>query len=186
MDVREAIHQRRSVKRFRERVPSEEEIEDLLGLAVLAPNHRMTEPWSFRVLGPEGRRAYGEALGARKARKVEDPDAAGALHRKTLENAVSVPLMVGVIQHLADDLEVREEDYASCYMGVQNICLGAVGMGLATHVKTGAVLEDPPLRKALGVAEGERLVALLHVGEPAEIPDPKPRTPARERTRWLP
>jgi hypothetical protein len=29
-------------------------------------------------------------------------------------------------------------------------------------------------------------VALVNLGEPAELPTPKPRTDARERTVWLP
>lgn len=186
MEVLEAIRQRRSVKKFKERVPSDREVDALLELAVLAPNHRMTEPWSFRVLGPEARQAYGEALGTRKARKVENEDAAEAVRQKTIDNAVSVPLMLGVVQRLDEDPEIREEDYAACFMGIQNLCLGAQAVGLGTHVKTGAVLGDPPLREALEVEEGERLVALLHLGEPAELPEPKERTPARERTRRLP
>jgi nitroreductase len=70
MTVLEAIATRRSIKAFTDREISREEIERLLDAACQAPNHRMTEPWRFYVLGPEARAAYGAALGARKAKRV--------------------------------------------------------------------------------------------------------------------
>jgi hypothetical protein len=36
------------------------------------------------------------------------------------------------------------------------------------------------------VSAEERIVALVNLGEPAELPAPKPRTDARERTVWVP
>jgi nitroreductase len=82
--------------------------------------------------------------------------------------------------------EIREEDYAAAMMAVQNISLMATAMGLGTHIKTGAVMDDPGARSAVGVPDNERIVALVNLGEPAELPTPKPRTAARERTVWVP
>lgn len=186
MDVLEAIQSRRSIKRFTERPVTREEIERILEAGVLAPNHRMTQPWRFLVLGPRARRAYGEVLGDRKARRVEDPAAADAVRRKVADEHAALPAMIGVAVKLAADPETREEDHAAAFMGIQNMALTALAMGLGTHLKTGAVMEDPRARDALGLRDDERLVAMLHIGEPAEIAPPKPRTPAAELTRWLP
>jgi nitroreductase len=186
MDVFEAMAVRHSVKRFSERPIERAEIERLLEAAVHAPNHRMTQPWRFSVLGPESRRAYGGALGVRKARKVEDPEAAAAVRRKVADEHAALPAMIAVAVRLADDAETREEDYAAAFMAIENLCLGAVALGLGTHLKTGAVMDDPAARAAAGVEEGERLVAIVNLGEPAESGAPKPRAAAAERTRWLP
>jgi hypothetical protein len=35
----------------------------------VGPNHRLTQPWRFAVLGPEARASYGLALGNRKAKR---------------------------------------------------------------------------------------------------------------------
>ena len=72
MRASEAIRQRRSIKRFTGRAVTREEIEAILAAATMAPNHRLTQPWRFYVLGPEARHAYGLALGERKARKQPD------------------------------------------------------------------------------------------------------------------
>ncbi len=186
MDVLEAIRTRRSVKQFTDRPVGRDEIERLLELAVQAPNHRMTQPWHFYVLGPEARRAYGEVLGARKAKRVEDPEAAQAVVEKVSAAEAAVPATIAVTTTLDENPEIREEDYAATMMAVQNLCLAAHATGLGAHIKSGAVMDDPRARAVVGVPEGERIVATVHVGRPAELPPPKPRQPAAEVTVWVP
>lgn len=186
MDIFDAIESRRSIKSFEDRPVSDEAIQQLLSMAVLAPNHRMTEPWRFYVLGPEARAGYGAALGARKARRVDDPEAAAAVQSKVEESHRELPAMLAVSMKLADDPEIREEDYAATYMAIQNLCLAACAMGLGTHVKSGAVMDDPRAREAVGVADDERIVATIHMGEPAEVPSPKARRSAADFTTWVP
>ncbi len=186
MDVFDAIESRRSIKRFTDRPVSREDVGRLLEAFTRAPNHRMTQPWRFYVLGPAARREYGATLGARKARKVEDPAAAEAVRAKVAREQEAVPAMIALAMVQDDNPEVREEDYAAIFMGLQNLSLAAEAMGLGTHIKTGAVMDDPDARRAAGVREGERIVAIVHVGEPAQVPDAKPRASAQELTTWLP
>jgi nitroreductase len=186
LDTIDAIDTRRSIKTFKPRELSRSEIERLLETVTHAPNHRMTQPWRFYVLGPQARRAYGEALGARKAKRIEEPEAAAAVREKVAAEHAALPAMIGVAVVRTDDPEVGEEDYAAAFMGIQNLALAATAQGLGTHIKTGAVMDDPAARAAAGIREGERLVAIINVGEPAEVPDPKPRTPAPEVTTWVP
>ena len=153
---------------------------------MLAPNHRMTQPWRFYVLGPKARRAYGAALGARKARKVEDPEAARLVREKVEAEHEALPAMIVVAMVENDDPATREEDYAAVMMAVQNIAVAAAEVGLGTHIKTGAVMQDPAARAAAGVRDGERIVAVVNVGEPAELPAAKERSPASVFTVWRP
>ena len=53
MDVDEAIRSRRTLKDYRDEPVPPETVRELLELAVLAPNHHLTEPWRFRVIGKE-------------------------------------------------------------------------------------------------------------------------------------
>lgn len=185
MNVEEAIRARVSVKEYAGAPVAREEIETLLELALLAPNHRMTQPLSFRVMGEGAKLAYARALAGRKAAKVEDPEAAQAVRKKVIDRTTAVPTMIGVVVRQDENPEIREEDYATAFMAIDNVCLAAVDMGLGTHIKTGAVMGEPVLREALGVGADERLAAVVFLGEPAEVPDRKPRKPAPEITRWL-
>ena len=185
MNVSDAIAQRRSIKKFQDRPVTREEIERLLEAAVLAPNHHLTQPWRFYVLGPESRRRYGLALGERKARKLPDPDAANAVREKTAAEHEAYPALIAVAMVQHEVPETREEDYAAVMQAIANIMLTAVERGLGTHMRTGAVMQDPAARAAVGVGDGERIVALVSVGVPAEVPPPKSRPGANTVTVWV-
>ncbi len=186
MTTLDLLSTRRSIREFTARQPSRAEVEVLLDHAIAVPNHRLTQPWRFYVLGPESRRSFGLVLGGRKARKLENPAAAEQLRHKIGDEHAALPLMIAVSITQSENPEIREEDYAAGMMAVQNIAIAAVALGLGTHIKTGAVMDDPAARAAIGVAEGERVIAILNVGEPAVVPLGKPRRPANDVTSWMP
>jgi len=186
MNLTDALQQRRSIKRFTDRAVTREEIEQLLAAATLAPNHKLTQPWRFHVLGPEARHAYGAALGERKAKKAATPEAGRALRDTVANEHRALPAMIVVAVVKSDTAETAEEDYAAAMMGVQNLALAAVERGLGTHVKTGAIMDDPAARAAVGVKDNEKIVAVVNVGEPAEAPPEKKREPATAFTTWVP
>jgi nitroreductase len=186
MELFEAISTRRSIKAYTDRAVTEDEIRRILDAAVQAPNHRMTQPWRFYVLGPEARAAFGRALGHRKAKRVDETDAKDAVVAKVEASHRDLPAMLAVSMTLHDNPEIREEDYAATYMAVQNLCLAAHAAGLGTHVKSGAIMDDPAGRSAVGVDTAERIIATISLGEPAQMPEPKPRHDAGEFTRWVP
>lgn len=186
MHVTDAISNRRSIKRFTERAVTRAEIESLLTAATLAPNHRLTQPWRFHVLGPDARYAYGIALGNRKAKKIEDPTAAQAMRETVGNEHRALPAMLVIAVVKSESAEIGEEDYASAMMAIQNLSLSAVALGLGTHIKTGAVMDDPAARAASGVGENERIIAIVNLGEPADVPPAKQREDAAVHTTWLP
>jgi nitroreductase len=185
MRVSEAIRARRSIKKFTDRPVTREEIETLLAAAALAPNHRLTQPWRFYVLGPEARYAYGLALGERKARKQPNEESGRALRDAVAAEHRALPAMIAVAVVHVDDPEVREEDYAAAMMAVENLALTAVELGLGTHIKTGGVMSDPAACVAAGVRDGERIVAIVNVGTPADVPPAKSRESAAVFTTWM-
>ena len=186
MNVNEAINDRRSIKKFSDRNVPRETIESLLSAVVRAPNHHLTQPWRFYVLGPSARYAYGGALGTRKAKKIEDLTAGDKLIETVATEHRAIPAMIAVAMKLDENAEKREEDYAAVMMGIENLALAAVAAGLGTHIKTGAIMEDPAARRAARVRDGERIVAIINVGFPAEVPPPRARTAAEEFTTWVP
>ena len=142
----DAIRDRRSIRRFTDRTIKREEIETLLDAAIVAPNHKLTQPWRFYVLGPEARHAFGLVLGGRKAKKIEDPTAAQAMRDNVAAEHRALPTMIVVTVLETNNPEVSEEDYAATMMAVQNIALAATAIGLGTHIKSGAVMSDPAAR----------------------------------------
>ena len=182
----DALHGRRSIRQFTNREVPRADVETMLDAAVTAPNHRLTQPWRFYVLGPQARYAYGLALGNRKAKKLEDPAAAEEVRTKVAEEHAALPLMIAVAVVEDANPEIRDEDLAATMMAVQNLSLAAVALGLGTHIKTGAVMQDPAARAAAGVPDGQKIVAVINVGEPESVPPAKERKSATSLTTWGP
>ncbi len=186
MTVLEAIKARRSVPKLRPDPVPREAIEQMLDAAVWAPNHRMTEPWRFYVLMGDGKRRFAEIRRRSRAASFPDPNAPEAQKAldRIYQDTLATPALIVATVHQAADPEVREEDLAATFMAIENLMLVGVELGVGTYMRTGAILRDPELRELLTLEDDRRILAIVYVGNPAEIPQ-KRRIPAPERTVWL-
>jgi nitroreductase len=168
MDLETAIRTRRTHKAFgREPVPRAT-VMDLLELARFAPNHRLTEPWRFRVLGPE-------TLDRLKA-------VADEKERPKLDRA---PTLIVASAALSGDPLQDEEDLHATACAVYTVLLAAHARGLASYWRTPAVLRTPAGQAAVGLAGNERFVSLIHLGAPEGSPPGKERAPGESYVRFL-
>jgi nitroreductase len=162
-----AVRSRRTHKVFgREPVPRET-LEELFELARWAPNHHLTQPWRFRVVGPR-------ALDALKAAT----DDGGV----KLERAPT--LIVASVVHGADPVAAQEDLCAAacaCFI----VLTAAHVRGLAGYWRTPAVLRTEAGLRAVGVPEDERVLGLLHLGPPAREAQPPDRLPTTEFVKYL-
>jgi nitroreductase len=149
VDVEEAIRTRRTLKAFGQDPVAAETVEELLELARWAPNHHVTQPWRFRVVGPETRERLKLAAG---------PEAAVKLDR--------APTLIVSSAVLTGDPQCDEEDLHAAGVATYIVLLAAHARGLAGYWRTPAVLRTPEGRAAVGLGEGERFVGLIHLGEP--------------------
>ena len=53
MELEQAIRTRRTHKAYAPEPLSRETLDELFELARWAPNHKLTNPWRFRVVGPQ-------------------------------------------------------------------------------------------------------------------------------------
>src|SRR5213083_800782 len=148
MNVEDAIRTRRTHKAYRPEPVDRGTLEELLELARWAPNHHLTNPWRFTVLGPDALRRLKDAAG---------PDAAAKLDR------APTLIAVGATQS-GDDAVQDEEDLLAAGCAAFLVLLGAEERGLASYWRTPAVLRTPAGRAALSVPDDVRLIGLLHLG----------------------
>lgn len=186
MDVLEAIHTRRTTKRYRPDAPPRELVEQVLEAAVWAPNHHLTQPWEFVVLsGPAL-----EAAADFRARATEASlnGASESIKRSKGEEArrkvLAAPLSVVVALRQTDDPIGREEDYAAGSAAIQNMLLAAKGLGLSAFWGTGLLVADEPFRRFLGLSPEQRIIGIVQLGYGAEERVQR-RAPAASKTRWL-
>jgi nitroreductase len=169
VDVETAIRTRRTHKQYGPEPVAKDELRGLLELARWAPNHHLTEPWRFRVLGPETR--------ARLDAVVPEKEVVKLRRAPTLVLATAV---------LSGDPRTDEEDLHATAAAVYAVLLGATARGLASYWRTPGCFLEPEVRSVLGLAENERVVSLIHLGPPASEPPEKERTPLGDVVSWLP
>ncbi len=168
MDVEDAIRGRRTHKAFRPEPVPRELLDELLELGRWVPNHHLTNPWRFRVLGPESLARLKEAAG---------PEAASKLER--------APTLVATSQLRSDDPVQDEEDLCATACAVFAVLLAAHDRGLAGYWRTPGVLRTPDGLRALGIPPGERFVSLIHLGWPRQDKEPPGRLPPEAVVTYL-
>jgi len=164
MDVETAIRTRRTHKAFSPEPLERREVDELLELARWAPNHHLTAPWRFRVVGPGALERLKRAAG---------PEGAAKLSR--------APTLIVSSAVLSGDPVQDEEDLHATAVASYIVLLAAHGRGLAGYWRTPALLRDPDGQAAVGLPAGERFVGLLHLGRPRQEQAP-PERPAPEQT----
>ncbi|MDX6542480.1 MAG: hypothetical protein QOK32_83, partial [Gaiellaceae bacterium] len=68
---------------------------------------------------------------------------------------------------------------------VYAVLLGAQARGLASYWRTPAVLRTKRGRDAVGLADGERFVGLIHLGNPRSEPPAKDRRAPEDYVEYL-
>jgi nitroreductase len=168
MEVEEAIRGRRTHKAYAPEPLDRETTEQLLDLARWAPNHHLTNPWRFRVIGPKALERLKEAAG---------PESASKLDR--------APTLVVASCLLEGDPIQDEEDRLASACAAYIVLLAAHGRGLAGYWRTPDVLRTPEGRDAVGLPENEVFIGLLHLGRPVQEQRPPERAPAEQVVEFL-
>ena len=158
MDAEAAIKARRTHKQYGSAPVDTETLRELVDLARFAPNHKLTQPWRFRVLGQEIRSRIDEVAGEKEAMKLR-----------------RAPTLVLATAFLSGEPSVDEEDLHATACAVYAILLGATNRGLASYWRTPACFTEAAVRDGLGLAANERVVALIHLGPAVSEPPPKER-----------
>ncbi|MHB1627917.1 MAG: nitroreductase family protein [Bacilli bacterium] len=209
MEVDEAIASRASVKKFADRDVPKELIEKCLELAVWAPNHRLTEPWRFRVVTDRGRDALADAIREQLASDSSRVDqTAGTDNAETKglfseplqfaatvrssvaaeqvrRKIMSAPVLIVVYSLRAVDETITRENFAATAAAVQNLLLGAHHLGLAAIWRTADYFAGDKTRAFLQIPAEADFVAAVYLGFPDQRDTTRKRTPAQQWTVWF-
>jgi nitroreductase len=168
MEVDDAIRTRRTHKAFAPEPLPQPLIDELLELARWVPNHNLTNPWRFRVLGPRALEALKRAAG---------PEGAAKLDR--------APTLIAATAQRSDDPVQDEEDLCATACATYAVLLAAHARGLAGYWRTPGVLRTNAGLEALGIGPEERFVALIHLGWPRQERQRPERLPPRDVVNYL-
>ena len=173
--VAAVIRSRRTIHLFAPEPPPRATLLAALDLARWAPNHRLTEPWRFYLLGP----ATAEAVACLNAEIVAEKRGPKTAQAKR-DRWLGMPGWLVVTARIAEDPLTTEENYAACCCAIQNLQLYLWSEGIGMKWGTGKVTRDPRFFDLLGIDPAEeKLVGLFWYGYPAAVPQAQ-RKPVEE------
>jgi nitroreductase len=134
--------------------------------ATWAPNHRVTEAWTFHLLG---KHSIAACLDLVRELVTASKDAAAA-EFKVKSWAEKPGWLVVSCRNSDDDLRQRE-DYAACAAAIQNFMLYLWKAGVGSKWTTGAITRDPRFYDIAGIdARLASVVGLVWYGYPKLTP----------------
>ena len=172
-DLETAIRTRRTHKAYTSRPVDPETLKELFEVARWAPNHHVTNPWRFRVIGPQTLERLAEEA------ERDKPGSAQKLRR--------APTLVAVTARRDDDdPDQAREDLLATGVAAYIVLLAAHARGLAGYWRTVPLLSTPGARSLLAIPDDEEPVGLLYLGHPIQDQRVPPRAPVEEIASFLP
>ncbi len=188
MDVKDAIISRRSVFKFKQEPVPKDVIEEIFSFGIWAPNHHITEPWRFTVIGEKTKLTLAQRY--REIKMEDTPDHVDAenlakIGELAYEKFMSKPTIIAVSCIQDGDEQRQREDYAAACCAMQNVQLAAWDAGVGMQWSTGRITMEEQTYKLLGIdSSQEYIIGFFYTGYPAEIKQPN-RKPAAEFIRWV-
>lgn len=211
LQLKQIIHDRRSVRSFTDQPVDKELIRELIDCARYAPSDTNSQTWEFiAVVGRDkiqaiealtweqlhARAAAAEAEGlSREARllvKSFGPYATAFADAPVLLVCLATPYTSKFREKIFDPIALaaddvwREEGIKSSCLATQNLMLAAHALGLATCPMTGPVLlAEHQLKAYLGIEESRQVNMVIALGYPSTQPGKLPRKEVDEILRFV-
>lgn len=186
MQLKEAIENRRSIRKYKDMEVSKELIEDLIECARLAPSVKNRQPWEFLIVKNNIKSEIAHLmLEKEKERNV-------SLERKLLNANSSVkattqiikeaPILILVFKQYNENWNIG--DNLSIGAAIEHICLRATDLGLGSLWIRDTVYSQKEIAKLVGY-ENMELISAIAIGYPNEEPKQRPRKKLEEILKWF-
>jgi nitroreductase len=159
-----------AVKRLGPPGPSDDELRQILGAALAAPDHGALRPWRLILCAPESRERLAEIFVA--AKLARHPDATAIEREREREKALRPPVLLALVAAPKPGIDkIPEiEQIASAGAALQSVLLAAYGLGYGAIMLSGSRCAAENVRAALGVGPGETLLGFISIGTIVDTP----------------
>ncbi len=210
MDLFDAIHERKSIRRFKNTPVPDEDIKKILDAGRWAPSANNTQPWSFVVIQDKMVLAkMAEAVRVMIDRMIPYAESEKQAQRLAaykgnyytfFENAPAVIAVCMDPYDAGTDLLLSRMGYSpeqirelrplpglqSIAAAVQNMLLAIHALGYGSCWMTGPLVAQEEFEKLLGLEGGRFVATLLPVGVPDEKGAARTRKELDQMTRFIP
>ncbi|HGO5855758.1 TPA: nitroreductase family protein [Mannheimia haemolytica] len=166
MQILDLLHHRRSNKKFGDKAPNAEQLEQILKAGLRVPDHGRLKPYRFVVIEKSCMPQFGECLKS----AVEEFEMGEERLKKAEKLANQAPMIIGVVATLDDSIAKVPswEQMITAGCATYAIQLAANAQGFDTVWITNKWINGTALRTAFGCQESDKIIALIMLGSPAE------------------
>ncbi len=164
-------------------VPGRAALRPILEAAARSPDHGKLEPWRFIVLERGALERLAAAVPARGAALGIGPEKIDKMQSQFAQ----ADLAVAVVARPQSVAKVPEIEQVLSAGAVCTAMLNAaLASGWGANWLSGWATHDPAfVQSELGLAEGEFIAGLIHIGTPRNAPPERPRPDLDAITTWL-
>lgn len=152
----EVLRGRRTIDLFLQTAVPDNLIHEAIEAAIWAPNHRVTEPWHFYLLGDKAKQRCldlcHDIVAAKKSKEVAD---------FKCQSWSQKPGWLVVSCRRSEDELLQREDYAACSAAVQNLLLYLWKAGVGSKWTTGDITRNSRFFDIVGIDESQAFVVGL-------------------------
>lgn len=176
MELKEAINLRRSTRKFKKKKVKKSDVMELIESARLAPSAANRQPWQFVILEKEQKDEVAnimeKELDKQKNIKDSKQDPTQPYDPTTsllgsIEVIREAPILILVFRGKRNAW--LKGDYLSIGCAIENICLRATDLSLASLIIRDVIYTDDRIAEAIGY-EDKELVVALSIGYSNEFP----------------
>lgn len=162
----EVLRGRRTINVFLQTPVPESLIREAIEVATWAPNHHVTEPWRFHLLGDD---SIERCLDLCHALVVEKKGEKAADFKR--KNWSEKPGWLVVTCERSDDDLLQRENYAACSAAIQTLMLFLWKAGVGSKWSSGDITQDTRFFEIAGIDESQAfVVGLIWYGYPKITP----------------
>ena len=166
VNIEKLITSRRTIHNFiPNKIPDESVIKRAIETACWAPNHHLTEPWHFYLLGAATITSICD-LNKKLVTIASGEDAAEKKYLRWL----SIPGWIIVTSKRSNDEIIFNEDYAACCCAIQNLMLSLWSKGIGTKWSTGEITRNDEFYDIVWVNRDlENIIGIVWYGYPEDV-----------------
>jgi nitroreductase len=179
MELLQGLLNRVSIQRLQAPGPTPAQLEMLLQAALRAPDHANLKPWRSIMVAGEGRAKLGQII--QQAQLERDPQSDPLTLDKCSTMPSRAPSVLVLVASPKEHPKVPEAEQIQATAAAGHaMLLAAYAQGIGAVWRTGWVVSHEFVRKALGVQEGEQIIAMIYLGTPSVEPRPAPKINSAE------
>ena len=182
-----AIKERRSIRKFQDKMIPKEIIEELLELSTKAPSGKNRQPWRFVVLqGKKKDELVNLMTNVAKFRKEKGMDIGSCeISINSINEAPVVILVFNTFSNFEEDYNRYRllTDTQSIGASIQTMILAAKDLGLGSLWICDVFYSHQEICSLLN--RKDELVSAVAIGYANQLPSPRPRKSWREVTEWI-